>query len=196
MTRKGKKASHPEEPDTERTLKDEVQASEEEKPQDETAALRGRIEELEALAEALRNEAARAKADLYNFRQRVDRDRARMRQTLLEELALRLLPVVDNLDRALTSREGVAVKDLRDGVSMVQRQFLQTLAGFGIVPIDAVGSSFDPAFHEAVALYETTEEEKEGRVICEILKGYCLDDRVIRPAQVQVGKKVDSDDTK
>jgi molecular chaperone GrpE (heat shock protein) len=149
-----------------------------------------RVAELEALVAALRDEAGRAKADLFNYRQRVERDKGRLRQSLLEEFVLRLLPVMDNLDRALAAGDQGTVKDLREGVAMVQRQFLQTLSDFGVAPIEAAGSAFDPALHEAVALCEV-DESQDGQVVCEILKGYCLEGRVIRPAQVQVGRKAD-----
>lgn len=157
-------------------------------PMEEGDLLRARVEELEALAEGLRAEAARAKADLFNYRQRVERERARVRHAALEDLVIRLLPVMDNLDRALAAGEDVPAKDLRNGVSMVQRQFLQALADMGVIPIEALGQPFDPAHHEAVALCEAPEGQ-EDCVLCEIQKGYCLDSRVIRPAKVQVGKK-------
>lgn len=150
--------------------------------------LRERVRELETLAGDLKAEAARAKADLFNYRQRMERDRVRMRQMALEDLVVRLLPVMDNLDRALAVGEDVSARDLRSGVSMVQRQFLQVLADIGVVPIETVGLPFDPARHEAVALCPA-DAGGEDCVVCEIQKGYCPDERVIRPAQVQVGRK-------
>lgn len=150
--------------------------------------LRERVRELETLAGDLKVEAARAKADLFNYRQRMERDRVRMRQMALEDLVVRFLPVMDNLDRALAAGEDVSARDLHSGVSMVQRQFLQVLADIGVVPIETVGLPFDPARHEAVALCPA-DEGGEDCVVCEIQKGYCLEERVIRPAQVQVGRK-------
>ncbi|MBL3592843.1 MAG: nucleotide exchange factor GrpE [Synergistaceae bacterium] len=187
MTKKQPRSSSPEEDQKRKEpLPEECSV-----PQDqENTEQVDRVAELEALVAALRDEAGRAKADLYNYRQRVERDKGRLRQSLLEEFVLRLLPIMDNLERALAAGDQGTVKDLRDGVAMVQRQFLQTLTDFGVEPIGTADSIFDPAVHEAVALCEV-DDSRDGQVICEILKGYCLEGRVIRPAQVQVGRKAD-----
>ena len=126
-------------------------------------------------------------ADFYNFRQRAAKERQEIRQRSKEEVITAILPVLDNLDRAL----GASSEDpqgIVKGVEMVQRQFVNVLEGLGVSVIKTEGERFDPSLHDASGTEEVEDPELDGKIITERLKGYMTKDRVIRPSQVTVGK--------
>lgn len=134
------------------------------------------------LTEAL----ARARADFFNYRKRVDRDRQRDRAMITEEKALDFLPVLDNLDRALAVPPEADGKSVLQGVTMVRKQFLSVLESMGVEPVPSKGTPFSPEYHEAVAAVETDDPEQNGFVVEEIQSGYRTKERVLRPAKVKV----------
>lgn len=148
------------------------------------------LEGLEKEKEELKECAARSKADLYNFRQRIERERAREKKLALESSVLKILPVLDNLDRALSFPEGTDPASVLEGVVMVQRQFINVLNAMGVKDIPTVGEAFSPEYHEAVALKEVIDPDQDGLIVEEFMKGYIIADKVIRPARVQVAKYV------
>jgi molecular chaperone GrpE (heat shock protein) len=149
-----------------------------------------RIAELEGQAAKLdehKNDAARARADFYNYRARVERDRERDRVLAAERACDELLPVLDNLDRtleAMSDRESPLCK----GVSMVQRQFFAALRNLGLSLIDTSGE-FDPKEHEAVMTVEVDDDAQDGKILEVLHRGYRLGDKVLRAACVKVGEK-------
>jgi molecular chaperone GrpE len=128
-------------------------------------------------------------ADFDNFKKRSRRELGDAVKVAREDLLRDLLPVFDNLERA-SAHAGTATdtKALADGISMVQRQFLDVLGKLGIERVQAVGQPFDPAVHEAVQHLET-DEFPPGVVAAELQAGYRLGDRVLRPALVVVAKQ-------
>ena len=138
--------------------------------------------------ESLKTQLAAARADLYNYRQRTERDRAKTRKLISEDKAAEFLPVLDNLDRALSVPESGTAKDVLVGVRMVQRQFLSVLENSGVTVITAEGCAFDPLQHEAIETEFVDEPDRNGMILDELLRGYRTSDRVLRPAQVRVGK--------
>ena len=138
--------------------------------------------------ESLKIQLAAARADLYNYRQRTERDRAKTRKLVSEDKAAEFLPVLDNLDRALNVPESGTAKDVLVGVRMVQRQFLSVLENSGVTVIPAEGCAFDPLQHEAIETEFVDEPDRNGMILGELLRGYRTSDRVLRPAQVRVGK--------
>ena len=127
-------------------------------------------------------------AELENFRKRANRDKDEAIRFANEALVKDLLPVVDNLERAVAhSKDGGNGKPLLDGVEMVLRGFFDILAKHGVVPISAVGKPFDPEKHEAMVQIESGAHEP-NTVIEEYHKGYLLRDRLLRPAAVSVAK--------
>lgn len=125
------------------------------------------------------------KADFDNYRKRVERDRVAERQAAGRDILMELLPVMDNLDRALAAL-GEVDKSVRSGVEMVRGQLAGTLAGRGITEIEAKeGQSFDPNVHEAVVQSHSPGFD-EGTLIAVVEKGYRQNDSVIRPAKVVV----------
>ena len=168
--------------------KREIEIEIEDKREDKRIEGEGAENEAEPEAESLKTQLAAARADLYNYRQRTERDRAKTRRLISEDKAAEFLPVLDNLDRALgVSEEGTA-KDVLVGVRMVQREFLSVLENSGITVIPTEGCAFDPLQHEAVETELVEEPERNERVLGELLRGYRTADRVLRPAQVRVGK--------
>lgn len=186
---------------TEETVVDTDAPQEAEKPQTdawheptpeerEIAAQRARIVELEGIIEELatfKNEAARARADLYNYRTRVERDREKDRKLAAEGACTALLPVMDNLDRTLDAMDD---KDspIWKGVSMVQKQFLQALMGLGLTLVPTEGP-FDPKVHEAVGTVEVDDDAMDGQIVEALNRGYRIGDKLLRASLVKVGKK-------
>ena len=145
--------------------------------------------DFEAKIKELEHDLAVARADFYNFRQRTIKERQETRQRAKEEVIIEILPVLDNLDRALNAANAEDAKTIVTGVEMVQRQFINVLENLGVSVINAKGEVFDPALHDAAGTEEVEDPELDGKVITERLKGYRTKDRVLRPSQVTVGKK-------
>jgi molecular chaperone GrpE len=130
----------------------------------------------------------RKTAEFDNYRKRVDRDRQSMAEAASADLVRDLIPLVDDLERALKVDPGDEGADAyRRGVELIHRQLLEVLRKRGVRPIEALGADFDPHFHEAVS-HETAEGRRDGEVIEEFARGYMLGDRLIRPSMVKVAK--------
>ncbi|RMG98423.1 MAG: nucleotide exchange factor GrpE [Deltaproteobacteria bacterium] len=151
-----------------------------------------RIRELEQQVAELHDKRLRALADLENMKKRVRRDIDDAIARRTQEILLRLLPTVDNLERALEAAhvgddaaiEG-RLEQLIRGIEMVRDEFLKALAHEGIEPIDAVGKPFDPQLHDALH-QEDSDEHPPGTVLREFEKGYLHGERLLRPARVIV----------
>lgn len=144
----------------------------------------------EALAEVARLQDARlrAAADLENFRRRSVKEMEDARREAREGLLKALLPVFDNLDRAIQSAQCSAdVKAVNDGLLLVQRQFVEVLEREGIVRVATVGRPFDPAVHEAIQQVESSDVAS-GIILAEVHSGYVHGERLMRPAGVVVAK--------
>ena len=130
----------------------------------------------------------RVAADFENFRKRTKKDTAEAEQRARVSILKEILPVFDNLSRAV--EHGSSLKDpepIFEGARMVTRQFEENLAKFGLRRIESLGKVFDPGMHDAIA-QEESEECPPGTVIREFLAGYTLEDRLLRPAMVVVAK--------
>lgn len=156
------------------------------------------LQEKEAELKAAQDRYVRLAAEFDNYRKRMVREKEESRKYALEGFIRDLLPVVDNLERALkhaseTGNTGSAgegnTAGLVSGVEMVLKQFRSVLEKAGAREIVSVGTPFDPSCHEAVAHVETAEHENNV-IIEEFQKGYYLADRVLRPAMVSVAKRV------
>ena len=130
----------------------------------------------------------RKTAEFDNYRKRTDRERQQFAEAAAADLIKDLLPLVDDLERALKADAGgEATASIRRGVELIHKQLLETLRKRAVTPIDALGADFDPHFHEAVA-YEPAVGRRDGEVIEEFSRGYMLGDRLLRPAMVKVAK--------
>ena len=172
----------------------------EEKPNMDTVPDLVESEDMESLRQALAEEQAkveanlagwqRAQADFANFKRRSEQEREEFTQFVNASLLLELLPIMDDLERAL---EHVPAKLSSaawvDGIKLIYRKFSAVLEAQGLTQIEALGQPFDPNLHEAVR----QEKGREGIIIEEIRKGYQLHDKVVRPTMVVVGNGEEMD---
>lgn len=143
-----------------------------------------------AKAEAARfkDQWMRSAADFDNFRKRSRKELEDTRKAGKEDLLKDLLPVFDNLERAITSADrATEVKPVAEGLKLVLRQFLDTLGRSGITKVSTTGHPFDPSMHEAIQQVET-DEVAPGTVMAEVQPGYLQGDRLVRAAMVVVAK--------
>ncbi|HUG35645.1 MAG TPA: nucleotide exchange factor GrpE [Candidatus Limnocylindrales bacterium] len=137
-------------------------------------------------AEASQDRYLRAAAEFDNAKKRAARDREELTRTANESLLRDLLPVLDNLDRALqAARRDPGAAAVTSGVELIQRELLRVLERFGVTPFTSVGTPFDPARHEAIARVPA-QGQPEMTVVDETARGYLLHGRVLRPASVTV----------
>ncbi len=160
-------------------------------------SLKKALAEEEAKAEGYLANWQRAQADFLNFKKRAEQERSETVKFGNAMLILSLLPVLDDLERALCSvatewQRGdpsvvsgeTTLQSLVDGINFIYRKFKTILEEHGVSEIKALGEPFDPHLHESMLL----GEGEEGKVVEEIQKGYILHDRVLRPTKVKVGK--------
>jgi molecular chaperone GrpE len=130
----------------------------------------------------------RKSAEFDNYRKRIDRDRQAQSENAAASLVEELLPLMDDLERALKSDAGAEGGEAyRRGVELIQQQLGEILRKRGVRPIDALGADFDPHYHQAVS-YEPAEGRREGEIVEEFRRGYMLGDRLLRPSMVKVAK--------
>jgi len=164
-------------------------------PKSEIELLR---EQLKAKEEEARNNYdrfLRQTADLENFKKRLMREKEDASRFANEALVKELLPVVDNLERAVSHTKGGNEGSLVEGVEMILKGLLDALGKHGVVQISAVGQPFDPQLHEAMAQVESAAREP-NTVLEEHQKGYLLKDRLLRPSLVTVVKALKSNEKK
>jgi molecular chaperone GrpE len=141
--------------------------------------------ELRRERDVLQDRLLRTAADFDNYRKRVDRERRDLAEQTAGEAIKDLLPIIDNLERAL---QAAAEDDpLRKGVELIHKQMLEMLRKRGVTPIEALGADFDPNVHEAVT-HEESDQHREGEVMEELQRGYKVGERLLRPAMVKVAK--------
>jgi molecular chaperone GrpE len=130
----------------------------------------------------------RKQAEFDNYRKRVERDRQSLSEAAAAGIIEELLPVMDDLDRALGAEAvGESAQAYRLGVELIYRQLGDILRKRGVRTIEALGADFDPYYHQAVS-YEPAEGRRDGEVIEEFRRGYMLGDRLLRPSMVKVAK--------
>jgi molecular chaperone GrpE len=153
--------------------------------QTNNAELEERLAEVERERDEYLNDLKRVAADFENYRKRVARDQEGLVARAHERLVKELLPVLDDLERALEAAAQHEEAKLEEGVRLVHRELLEALAREGLVEVETDGQ-FDPHVHEA--LLSQPSEQEDGSVIEVLQKGYRLGDRVLRPARVVVSQ--------
>lgn len=142
-------------------------------------------------AEATYDRLLRVSAEFDNYRKRAQREAEEFRKFANESFAKDLLPVVDNLERAIQvsrgAEEGGAV-GVVEGIEMTLRELLKVFEKHHVTPVESLGKVFDPNFHEAV-MQEATEAYPPNTIVTEMQKGYLIRDRLLRPALVVVAKE-------
>ncbi|MBE1277725.1 nucleotide exchange factor GrpE [Enterovibrio baiacu] len=181
----------------EEELQNDAVASEDENALDaETDAMISRITELEAALEASeatvkeqQDSVLRARADVENIRRRTEQEIDKARKFALERFANELLPVIDNMERALemADKENEALKPMLEGVELTLKTMKDSVAKFGLVELNPEGEAFNPEFHQAMSIQESAEHAP-NTVMLVMQKGYALNGRVVRPAMVMVSK--------
>ena len=160
----------------------------------ELIATRAELKRVEAENAELKDKVARRQADFENYRKRVDRERSETYNRVVADIAAKLLPVSDNLKRALEAEASVEAAESDEfrhflsGVDLIWKQLNGVLEALGVKQIAAVGEQFDPHVHEAVVT-EATDEYEPDTVMQEIVAGYRLGDKLIRPALVKVATR-------
>ena len=173
-------------------------------PQNSTTGTAVKTKIVEDLKEKLEAEREKTKeyqtrllylqADIENYRKRVNKEFAELTQYGSQQLILKFLPIIDDLEAAIEAGKKTERKDgVLDGVEMILKKISEVLHAEGISQIKALGTSFDPNRHEAVEKVATADV-KEGTVIEEIRKGYVFKERVIRPSLVKVTIKPNNDE--
>lgn len=150
------------------------------------------IRQLEEQLEAKGKEASdnwdrflRERADLENYRKRANREKEELLNYCNKSLIEEILPVVDNMERALAHSDEETLPAVLEGVRMTHGMLLTALKKFGVTPVEAVGTPFDPAFHQAMTQVPS-DECPPNTVVEEFQKGYLLRERLLRPAMVSV----------
>ncbi len=177
-----------EEKEREGEVRDEVKELKEEveKLRAENEELIQKLEEQTVVSVRYLDMLKHTQADFINYKKRVESERKRLIEFANEELIKKLLPVLDDLHRAIASQEHSKDADrLLEGIKMVERKFMDVLFHEGVEPIKVEGELFDPNTCEAIGREETDEYE-DGRIVEELRKGYLMRGKVIRPALVKV----------
>lgn len=184
----GKSEVEPQELDAERELPasdgspDEPQASSE-AAKGRIAGEGGELQKLKAERDTLLDRLARLQADFENSRKRAAREQQEFRDYALADAIKALLPTLDSFERALQS--STEKSDLRSGIELIYKQLQDSLAKLGLRPIPAKGHPFDPRFHEAIEMVETSAVP-DHQILEELQRGYKLKDRLLRPSMVKV----------
>ncbi len=151
--------------------------------------LEEKLKEKEEELKKCEDKVLRLAAELENFKKRVEREKLEHMKYALEEFAKELLPFLDNLERAVASaKETKDLEKLVEGIDLTLSGYFKTLEKFGLKSFAAEGHRFDPNYHEALGV-EEVEDVDDNVVLKELLKGYTLHERVLRPALVVVSKK-------
>ena len=164
----------------------------------ELVASRAELKRLQTALNEAKEGLARRQADFENYRKRIERERTESHNRVVGDVARRLLPVVDNLARALDAEKTVQSHESREfrhflhGIELISKQLNDVLESLGVQPIVSVGERFDPHIHEAVVT-EPSDKYEPDTVTEELARGYRIGDRLLRPAMVKVAARRDDD---
>lgn len=169
----------------EKTVEQQPQEQEQE---NETPDPSQQIADLEAAIEHEKKEYLFLMADFENFRRRTQKEKAELIKNGAESAMRDLLPVVDDLERALDAiNKGGDLESLKQGVDLIYNKFVKYLASQHVTAIDSTGKDFDTDVHEAVTMFPAPDPSMKGKVIDTTIKGYMINDKVLRHAKVVVG---------
>lgn len=149
------------------------------------SSLAEQFQKLQAENRDLLNTLLRRQADFENYRKRVEKERQADRHRGVEHLIEKILPVLDALEKALSTDGAGENAEFRKGFELIHRQLLDILSKQGLKRIEAAGKAFDPHFHHAIQQVETSDAP-DGHVLDELQPGYLFHERVLRPAMVRV----------
>jgi molecular chaperone GrpE len=148
-----------------------------------------RVKELQEELETQKNKYLRLSADFDNFRKRTLREKMEMSKLAGEEIFTRILPVLDDLERAMKSiEEATEIEALKEGIGLIYNKLKEYLKQQGVKEIEAIHEEFDTDLHEAVTKIPAENKKLKGKVVDVIEKGYFLNDKVIRFSKVVIGE--------
>ena len=165
----------------------------------ELVATRAELKRLQGQLSEAQDSVARRQAEFDNYRKRIERERGESYNRIVADVAGKLLPVVDNLSRALEAESSIEASQSREfkhflhGVELISKQLNEVLESFGVQPIASVGERFDPHIHEAVVT-EASDEHEPDTVIAELVRGYRIGNRLLRPSMVKVAARNEAPD--
>jgi molecular chaperone GrpE len=168
----------------------------EEQPTNGAGGADEEFDKLRAERDEFKDLLLRKSAEFENYRRRNEKERRELAEFANADLLRDILPLLDNLERALGSASetqnagdpAAALEAYRAGIDLIRRQFQDLLRKKGVTPIEALGADFDPYFHQAVTR-ESSDAHREGEVMEELQRGYKLGDRLLRPAMVKVATR-------
>lgn len=159
-------------------------------PNDAASTATGAADSIEALRrerDALQDRLLRTAAEFDNYRKRIDKERREHSEAAAADVLTDVLPILDDLERALQAMSGEEADPYRKGVELIQKQIATLLRKRGVKPIEALGADFDPRYHQAV-IHEMSDSHRDGEVMEELRRGYMLGERLLRPAMVKVAR--------
>ena len=167
----------------------EAHEGEEASPEAEIAMLYAELEEAKQTIANQKDSVVRAAADVDNMRRRAAQDVEKAHKFALEKFANELLPVIDNLERAIefSDKENETLKPLLEGIDMTVKSFNDAVAKFGVEIVNPQGEQFNPEFHQAMSI-QPSNDVTPNTVLAVMQKGYTLNGRLLRPAMVMVSK--------
>lgn len=160
----------------------------------ELLATRSELKRVEAARAEVQETLARRQADFENYRKRIERERGETYNRIVGDVVSKLLPVLDNLRRALDAEASMKATESEEfrhflsGVELIDKQLRDVLEGLGLQPVESVGQPFDPHIHEAVAT-EPSDDYEPDTVVQELVRGYRLGEKLLRPAIVKVATR-------
>ncbi|MFT6329084.1 MAG: molecular chaperone GrpE [Bermanella sp.] len=165
------------------------QAMNEDESMDRVAQLEAALEVANSTIEGQKDAVLRARADMENARRRAEQEVDKARKFALERFAGELLPVLDNLERAIqgADAENEAIKPVVEGVDLTLKSFINVVEKFGMAIVDPQGEAFNPELHQAMSMQETADFAP-NTVMAVMQKGYTLNGRLLRPAMVMVSR--------
>ncbi|WP_440055784.1 nucleotide exchange factor GrpE [Pseudoalteromonas sp. T1lg65] len=173
----------------EQTQEEAAQAAAELSPEEEIAGLYAELESAKQTIESQKDSVVRAAAEVENVRRRAAQDVEKAHKFALEKFSNELLPVLDNLERAIefSDKENETLKPVLEGIEMTLKSFADALAKFGVEAVNPQGESFNPELHQAMSL-QPSNDVSPNTVLAVMQKGYTLNGRLLRPAMVMVSK--------
>src|SRR2546422_4081459 len=165
----------------------------------ELLATRAELKRVESELAETQDRLARRQADFENYRKRIERERGETHERVVAEVVTKLLPVIDNLRRALEAERSLEANESEEfrhflhGVELINKQLNEVLESLGLETVPAMGEHFDPHVHEAV-VSEPTDDYEPETVIQELARGYRLGERLLRPAMVKVATEPSTSD--
>jgi len=171
----------------------EQHAEQEQSPEAEIAMLYAELETAKQTIADQKDSVVRAAADVDNMRRRAAQDVEKAHKFALEKFANELLPVIDNLERAIefSDKENETLKPLLEGIDMTVKSFNDAVAKFGVEIVSPQGEQFNPDFHQAMSI-QPSNDVTPNTVLAVMQKGYTLNGRLLRPAMVMVSKAADA----